>query len=56
MNLDIIINQEQTLGSILLILNIIQGGIDCIYHQRKLIYKLYEGVSKFKFDGYELTI
>lgn len=64
MNLDIIINQEQTLGSrqlliiqnLLLILNIIQGGIDCIYHQRKLIYKLYEGVSKFKFDGYELTI
>lgn len=57
-------NQEQTLGSrqlliiqkLLLILNIIQGGIDCIYHQRKLIYKLYEGVSKFKFDGYELTI
>ena len=42
--------------NLLLILNIIQGGIDCIYHQRKLIYKLYEGVSKFKFDGYELTI
>ena len=61
---DPVVISDETLGSrqlliiqnLLLILNIIQGGIDCIYHQRKLIYKLYEGVSKFKFDGYELTI
>ena len=40
--------------NLLLILNIIQGGIDCIYHPRKLIYKLYEGVPNSNFDNINL--